>query len=216
MNTTTKTPRNWPYIITCVFVWTLLLGTLYMSSMDTVITAHKLGLHGIKAISAPGLVDAFAIVGKLGRLDRYTEDTRKTAFKLMLVGGSLSTFCNVYAGDTTGERGYGVVLVGAFLLLEHFAGRLNTKVVEDEGTTPEIDTAAAAAVAAAARTASRKAADAARKLAIASPAMRPGQLAKATGVSPSTAGKILRAVRSTAPVSPGRVPVTELNASMAA
>lgn len=202
MDTTTRTPRNWPYIIACVFVWSLLLGTLFMSSMDTIITAHKLGLHGVKAWTAPGLVDAFAIVGKLGRLDRFTEDTRKTAFKIMMVGGLLSLFCNFYAGDTDGERGYGVVLVGAFLLLEHFAGKLNTKPAEDEtaDTTPAVDMTAV-------RAAAKKNADRARKLAAATPTMRPSELARACGINAGTAGRILKAVRATAPVSPGHGPI---------
>lgn len=77
-------------------------------------------------------------------------------------------------------------------------------------------TATAAAEVAAARAQQRRNGNAARALAATSPNMKPAQLAKATGVSASTAAKILADVTATAPVSPGRVPVTELNADMAA
>lgn len=48
----------------------------------------------------------------------------------------------------------------------------------------------------------------ARDLAAVAPSMKASQLAKATGVSPSTAKKILDEVRSTAPTSPGHGPVS--------
>lgn len=197
-----KTPRNWPYIITCAFVWALLLGTLCMSSMDIIHAAHKLGLHGVKAWTAPGLVDALAIVGKLGRMDRFAEETRKSAFKLMLVGGTLSLACNIYSGENIGERCYGVVLVGVFLMLEHYASRLNVRQVEtaENTTAPAIDPAAY-------RAAQKKATDAARTMAAKFPAMRPAELARATGINAGTAGRILRAARATAPTSPGHPPI---------
>lgn len=75
---------------------------------------------------------------------------------------------------------------------------------------------AANADAAAARAQQRRNGNAARALAATAPGMKASQLAKATGVSPSTAAKILTEIAATAPVSPGRVPTIELNADMAA
>lgn len=72
---------------------------------------------------------------------------------------------------------------------------------------PAVDDASAidttTVTAAAIRTAQRKAVDAARLLAAKSPTMRPAELARATSVSAGTAGRILKTVRATAPVSPG-------------
>jgi hypothetical protein len=117
---------QWPYVITVLIVWTLMLGTLAISASHIIETAQKLGLHDWQAYTTPALVlvDVIAVVDKLGRLDRFAEATRRSSFKLMVFGGALSLACNVYAGNNHGERAYGVLLVAAFLLLENHATKL--------------------------------------------------------------------------------------------
>ena len=45
----------------------------------------------------------------------------RNGFRLLMVGGSISLACNVYAGSNIGERAFGVLVVGAFMMLEHHA-----------------------------------------------------------------------------------------------
>jgi hypothetical protein len=123
MNTSTK-HSQWPYVVTVLIVWTLMLGTLAISASHIIETVQKLGLHDWHAYTTPALVDVIAVVGKLGRLDRFAEATRRSSFKLMVFGGALALACNVYAGNNHGERAYGVLLVAAFLLLENHATKL--------------------------------------------------------------------------------------------
>ena len=123
-----RTPRNWPYIVTVWIVWALMLGALGISASHIIESAQKLGLAGWESYTTPALVDAIAIVGKLGRLDRFTEETRRSSLKLLVFGGCLSLAANIYAGENIGERAYGALLVVAFLLLENHATKLRAKV----------------------------------------------------------------------------------------
>jgi hypothetical protein len=75
--------------------------------------------------------------------------------------------------------------------------------IEDEPT------ASAATI----RATQKRNAAAARKVAAESPALTPAQLAKATGVSRSTAAKILNDLAAVAPVSPGHGPVSAPSAA---
>jgi len=192
-----------------VVVWVFMIGAAVISFTHIVETGHMLGL-GWEAIAAPFLIDGIALVGKVSMLPRFSAKFRKSGRTLLMLGGTLSLACNIAAGHNNGQRAFGVLVVVGFMALESHAAKADrTAIAEVPVAAPVVDQTAV-------RTVQRKATDAARKLAAKSPTMRPAELARATGVSPSTAGKILKAVRGTAPVSPGRVPVDELNASMAA
>jgi hypothetical protein len=102
-------------------VWTLLLLAAGVSASHIVESAHKLGLHDWQAYTAPALIDLVAIVGKLSMAACFSPAFRKSGFRLLMTGGLLSLACNVYAGDNLGERAFGVLVVGAFMLLEHHA-----------------------------------------------------------------------------------------------
>jgi hypothetical protein len=59
----------------------------------------------------------------------------RSGFRLLMVGATLSLGCNFYAGSNIGERAFGVLVVGAFMLLEHHAtkaGRASVVPVTDE------------------------------------------------------------------------------------
>lgn len=102
-------------------VWLLLLLAASVSATHIVETAHKLGLHDWQAYVAPALIDLVAIVGKLSMHTDFLRIFRRSGFRLLMVGGTLSLACNVYAGGNIGERAFGVLVVGAFMLLEHHA-----------------------------------------------------------------------------------------------
>lgn len=102
-------------------VWTLLLLAAGVSATHIVESAHKLGLHDWQAYTAPALIDLVAIVGKLSMALCFTPAFRKSGFRLLMVGGTLSLAANVFAGSNLGERAFGVLVVGAFMLLEHHA-----------------------------------------------------------------------------------------------
>lgn len=190
-----------------IVVYTFMIAAAAISAFDIIHLAEKYGVPAPISYTAPLFIDGLAWLGKIGRSKDFSDETRAGGLKLMAFGGLLSLVANITVGETVGLKVYGALVVTGFIVAEWYSAKLEAK----QATTDD-DTAAVTKT----KAAQRKATEAARKLAAKSPTMRPAELARATGVSPSTAGKILKAVRGTAPVSPGRVPVTELNASMAA
>jgi len=199
MNVTTR--RDNALTIIRIVVWVFMLGAAVISFTHIVETGHMLGL-GWEAIAAPFLIDGIALVGKVSMLPRFSDRFRRSGRTLLMMGGTLSLACNIAAGHNHGQRAFGVLVVVGFMALESHAAKA------DRTAIAEVPVAAPVADPTVARTAQRKASDAARALAAKSPTMRPAELARATGVSPSTAGKILKAVQAAAPVSPGRPPVS--------
>jgi hypothetical protein len=172
-------------------VWGLLLLAAVVSATHIVETAHKLGLHDWQAFTAPALIDIVAVVGKLSMATCFTPTFRRSGFRLLMAGGVLSLACNVYAGDNLGERAFGVLVVGAFMLLEHHATKAGRESIVPPAISEVSDELRAKRSAA-----GRKAAETKR---------RNARIAAATA----------RKAKATAPVSPGRVPTIELNADMA-
>lgn len=168
-------------------VWALLMLAAGVSATHIVETAHKLGLHDWQAFTAPALIDLVAIVGKLSMHDHFSAAFRKSGFRLLMAGGALSLTCNVYAGGNFGERAFGVLVVGAFMLLEHHATKGGQHAVVDK-TRRKLDPQVAASRAVKAR-ATREA----------------NRLAKMT---PAQRAADTRQRRSTAPTSPGHGPVS--------
>jgi hypothetical protein len=178
-------------------VWGLLLLAAVVSATHIVETAHKLGLHGWQAFTAPALIDIVAVIGKLSMAACFTPTFRRSGFRLLMVGGILSLACNVYAGSNLGERAWGVVVVGAFMLLEHHAtkaGRESIVLAADE-----VDPALVAK-----RSAAGRKAAATKKRNVEAKAKEERKVAAEA-----------RKAKAAAPVSPGRVPTSELNAEMA-
>lgn len=122
-------------VVISVVVWLLLMLAAAVSATHIVETARKLGLHDWQAYTTPALIDLVAIVGKLSMSRAFTQAFRRSGFRLLMVGATLSLSCNVYAGSNIGERAFGVLVVGAFMLLEHHAtkaGRAAVVQVTDE------------------------------------------------------------------------------------
>ena len=108
-------------VLISVVVWLLLLLAAVVSATHIVETARKLGLHDWQAYTTPALIDLVAIVGKLSMASCFAPAFRRSGFRLLMVGATLSLACNVFAGENLGERAFGVLVVGAFMLLEHHA-----------------------------------------------------------------------------------------------
>lgn len=100
------------------------LGALGVSACHIVEASNKLGLYGWQAYTTPAAIDGIAIIGLIMRCDSFSRDTRKLGFRVQMIAGALSLFCNVYAGSTAGERIYGVLVVALFLFSEWLSGRL--------------------------------------------------------------------------------------------
>jgi len=132
-----------------VVVWMLLLLAAAVSATHIVETARKLGLHDWQAYTTPALIDLVAIVGKLSMAQCFSPAFRRSGFRLLMVGATLSLSCNVYAGENIGERAFGVLVVGAFMLLEHHATKGGRQAVVV--TTSDVDEATKAKRSAAAR-----------------------------------------------------------------
>lgn len=114
-----------------VVVWLLLLLAASVSATHIVETARKLGLHDWQAFTTPALIDLVAIVGKVSMARCFAPGFRRSGFRLLMVGATLSLACNVYAGSNLGERAFGVLIVGAFMLLEHHATKGGRAAVVD-------------------------------------------------------------------------------------
>ena len=108
-------------LIISIVVWGLLLLAAGVSATHIVETAHKLGLHDWQKLCAPALVDVVAVVGKISMAPCFSDAFRRSGFRLLMAGGTVSLACNIYAGDNLGERAWGALVVGAFMLLEHHA-----------------------------------------------------------------------------------------------
>lgn len=123
-------PRNWTYRIAVTIVYTFLIAAAAGSFTDIVKCAHMLGLHW-QAWTVPALLDGVALMGKLGRSQRFADRTRRAGLRLMVFGGLLSLAANVAAGDNAGQRVYGALLVIGFLLVEWYAGHLAPAAVDE-------------------------------------------------------------------------------------
>lgn len=103
---------TWPVVAAGVVSWIVLVYAVVVSGSHIIEVAFKIGIEDWQAWTAPGLVDAVMVAGKLGRLQRFTDRTRRAALKLFMFGGVLSLTCNVYAGfPSLGQMAHGLVVV---------------------------------------------------------------------------------------------------------
>jgi hypothetical protein len=103
------------------------LGALAVSFSHIIEASHKLQLLGWQAFTAPFAVDGIAVIGMVMRTDRWSTNTRKIGFRVQVTAGSISLICNVFAGDTLGERIYGAVIVALFIFSEWLSDRMVTR-----------------------------------------------------------------------------------------
>lgn len=108
------------------------LGALAVSFSHIVEASHKLGLHGWQAWTTPFAIDGIAVIGMVMRGEGFSAATRRLGFRVQLTAGLLSLACNVYAGSTTGERIYGVLIVVLFVFSEWLSDRMQSVSVDVE------------------------------------------------------------------------------------
>jgi hypothetical protein len=123
--TTTATARNWTYLITKTIVTCFMVGAAVISFTHIIEASEGLGVTSWQAWTVPFFVDGIAVLGLIGRSDRFAASTRKAGLALTLAAGSLSLTCNVLAGHNLGERLYGVLVVLAFVGTEAYAAKMH-------------------------------------------------------------------------------------------
>ena len=116
---------KWPVVAAGVISWIVLAYAVVVSGAHIIEVAFKIDIEDWQAWTAPFLVDAVMIAGKLGRLQRFTAATRKAALKLFMFGGTLSLACNVYAGfPSVGKMAHGLVVVVIMVWLESYVAKM--------------------------------------------------------------------------------------------
>lgn len=116
--------RNRTYLAVTAIVRLYMLGALAISFSHIITAAHLLQLDGWQAWTTPAFVDGFAVLGMIGRSQRFAPATRRSGFRLQLAAGALSFSANVFAGHTVGERAYGALVVVGFVVSEWYGAKL--------------------------------------------------------------------------------------------
>lgn len=129
-NQTGARQGTWPIVVASIIGWIVLVYAMVMSSSHIITTSFKIGLTGWAAYTSPILIDAVAVVGKLGRLERFTDATRRSSLRLLLFGGAMSLTANVYAGQNLGQRIHGVLVVVVMLWIESHITKLKLRAAE--------------------------------------------------------------------------------------
>ncbi|MES2211018.1 MAG: hypothetical protein V4515_12700 [Chloroflexota bacterium] len=178
-------------------VWIFMIGAAAISARHIVHVSQMLGL-GWESYTVPAFIDGIAIVGKVSMLVDFSHPFRKSGFRLLMFGGTLSLAANVFAGSNWGQRGFGVLIVAGFMILESHATKADrTAIAEPEVEPVEIEAPAPVKVRV------TEAEKAARKRAGYDGKSRADKAAW----SKAYRARIARQQEATAPTSPGRVPV---------
>lgn len=124
------------------------LGAIAVSFAHIIAASHKLALNGWQAWTTPFAIDGIAIIGMVMRSERWSDETNRLGFRVQVTAGLLSLACNVFAGNTLGERIYGVIIVGLFIFSEWLGGKLVTRASVEAEAKAAAEAAEAARVAA--------------------------------------------------------------------
>lgn len=121
-----------------VVVWGFMVAAAALSSTHIVESGQHLGLDW-ESWTLPMFVDGIAVVGKVSMLPRFSPAFRKSGFRLLMLGGSLSLAANVYAGHNLGQRLFGVLVVAGFMALESHATKASRSVAIAAPDEPEVN-----------------------------------------------------------------------------
>jgi len=110
-----------------VVIWVFLIAAAAISFSHIVESGYHLGLAK-ESWTAPMFIDGIAVVGKVSMLPRFSQAFRRSGFRLLMLGGSLSLAANVYAGHNLGQRMFGVLVVAGFMALESHATKASRAV----------------------------------------------------------------------------------------
>lgn len=137
-----RNTSTWPIVVAGLISWVILIYSITVSSAHIIEVAFKVGISDWQAWTAPLLVDAVMFAGKLGRLQRFTDETRRAALKLFMFGGTISLVCNVYAGfPSFGKMVHGLVVVVIMIWLESYVAKMELR-RDVEHATPHAPAAA--------------------------------------------------------------------------
>lgn len=114
---------NWTYVVVKLVVLMFMSGAAAISFKHIVDVSLTLGLTW-EAYTVPFFIDGLAILGLVGRTDKFDVSTKRAGLVLVITAGSLSLAANVTAGDNLGQQAYGALVVCGFALAEWFAGRM--------------------------------------------------------------------------------------------
>jgi hypothetical protein len=123
----------WPALIAAIVAYCFMATAAGVSYTHIVKTAESIGLQDWQRWITPVFIDGFALLGKVGRLPRFKEGTRRAGLLIMSVAGALSLVCNVYAGDTLGYQLWGILTVGCFIGAEWYATKLLDEIRDQDG-----------------------------------------------------------------------------------
>ena len=171
--------------ISLVMVYALVVSREHVTEV-----AHWLGVPGWQAETAFILVDLPALIGKVLQVKYFAHSTRKVGTRLTYLSGGISLACNIGAGlilGSYGAAGWGAFVVVMFLVLESVIVKIRPAAAVTRAKNAANGTA---------QPASTTAEPTARQLA-------------------ARKGAETRKRNAAAQISPGRVPLVELNASMA-
>jgi hypothetical protein len=171
--------------ISLVMVYALVVSREHVTEV-----AHWLGVPGWQAETAFILVDLPALIGKVLQVKYFAHSTRKVGTRLTYLSGGISLACNIGAGlilGSYGAAGWGAFVVVMFLVLESVIVKIRPAAAVTRAKNAANGTA---------QPASTTAEPTARQLA-------------------ARKGAETRKRNAAAQISPGRVPLAELNASMA-
>lgn len=125
------------YTIVSVIVNGFMLMAAGISYSHIVQTSIRLGVADWQAYLVPAFVDGLAILGLIGRSDAMARqlaargctpeqiaDIKRFGFRLQLAAGLVSLAANFYAGHTLGERLFGLLVVGGFVITEKYSEKL--------------------------------------------------------------------------------------------
>lgn len=117
---------NRPFTTVRTLVYLQLVGVVVLSFHNLVEVGLAFGL-GWEAWTLPLLIDAFALLGMVGRGKAFSPKSRKAGFRLMVGAGMVSLVCNVEAGHNIGQRIFGVLVVAGAITAEWYASRLTPR-----------------------------------------------------------------------------------------
>lgn len=132
MAITTTEPRNWNYIAVRTIIWFLMLTAIGASYTHIVHLFNIWGLFGWQAWIAPAFIDGFALLGLIGRGRSFAPETQRVGLKIQISATGVSVIANVWAGETTGARVFGVLVVAGYVLAEIYGGHMRPAATKAE------------------------------------------------------------------------------------
>lgn len=175
-------------------VWVFVLSAAVLSAHDIAGLFERWGVPAPLSYLAVVFIDGVTWLGKMMRSHRLAAGTNKLGLWYLLCGSAASLLANFIAGESQGMKALGILAVLAFMLGEIAIDKIEVRPAPVVETEPTVDAALAAKRSAAAR--------------------KGAETRKRNATAKTRKPRTPRAPAA-APVSPGSVPLAELNAGMA-